>query len=211
MNVGILGSGNVAQTLAGGFLSRGHRVMLGTREASKLAQWLAASGTNAAVGTFAETAAFGEIVVLATLGAATVEILGGIDAEALSGKLVIDVTNPVRSDRGSYELTVGFTDSLGEQVQRAIPSAHVVKCFNTVGAPMMIDPKVPGGPPDMFLAGNDEGAKQQAATIVRDFGWNAVDLGGIEQSRQLEVLCLVWVTYGLRRGAWDHAFKLLHP
>ncbi len=209
MNVGILGSGDVARALGVGFLSRGHNVMLGTRDPEKLREWRAGAGERASVGTFAQTARFGELVVLATHGMSTVEILKGVGAAAFAGKTVIDATNPLRSDRGGPELAIGFTDSLGEQVQRAIPSAHVVKCYNTVGNALMIDPKVIGGPPDMFIAGNDDGAKASVAKIVTDFGWNVIDLGGIEQARLLEPMCMVWVMHGIRSGTWNHAFKFV--
>jgi 8-hydroxy-5-deazaflavin:NADPH oxidoreductase len=210
MNVGILGSGDVAKALAKGFLSRGHSVKLGTRDAGKLAEWRAAAGDRASVGSFADAAQFGELIVLATQGTATVGILEGVGAPAFGGKIVIDATNPLRFDRGGPELAIGFTDSLGEQVQRAIPTAHVVKCYNTVGNALMIDPKVAGGPPDMFVAGNDEAAKRTVAGIVTDFGWNVIDLGGIEQARLLEPMCIVWVLHGLRSGTWNHAFKFVN-
>jgi len=94
-------------------------------------------------------------------------------------------------------------------VQAKLPRAHVVKAFNTVGSPYMIDPKFDGGPPTMFFAGNDDGAKTRVAAILRDFGWDVADLGGIEASRYLEPMCMAWVVYGLRTGTWHHAFKLL--
>ena len=212
MNIGILGSGEVAQSLAAGFLARGHAVKLGTRDDGKLADWKAGAGDRASVGSFADAARFGELVVLATLGTATVDIVTAAGAEAFAGKTVIDATNPLRYDRGAPELAFGgFDDSLGERVQSALPNAHVVKAFNTVGASLMVDPKLRNGPPLMFLAGNDAGAKKVAAEIVRSFGWDVDDLGGIEQSRLLEALCMVWVRHGLVRGTWEHAFAFLTP
>ena len=106
-------------------------------------------------------------------------------------------------------LFVGTTDSLGEQIQRLIPNARVVKAFNTVGHAHMFRPSFPGGPPDMFLCGNDDGAKKTVAGIVEEFGWSVVDLGGIESSRYLEAMCMIWVLYGIRTNSWNHAFKLL--
>ena len=210
MKIGILGSGGVAQSLAAGFIGRGDSVMLGTRETAKLAGWKTAAGPAASVGSFADTAAFGEAIVLATLGTATVAAVEAAGSASFDGKVVIDVTNPLTFERGFPELTIGFNDSLGESVQRAIPKAKVVKAFNTVGAELMVNPRLPGGPPDMFMAGNDAEAKAFVAAIVRDFNWNVVDLGGIEQSRQLEALCVVWVQYGRKTGTFTHAFKLLH-
>ncbi|MDE2482472.1 MAG: NAD(P)-binding domain-containing protein [bacterium] len=209
MKIGILGSGSVAQTLAAGFVSRGHDVMLGTRDAKKLAQWQADTGAKASVGSFADAAAYGEVIVLATLGTATLDVIGQIGAAAFAGKTVMDATNPLSHDGGELSLTLGFSDSLGEQIQRAIPDAHVVKVYNSVGAPLMVDPKLPGGPPDMFIAGNDAQAKQRVTTIVEAFGWGVVDAGGIEAARLLEPLCILWVDYGVRTGTWNHAFKLL--
>jgi 8-hydroxy-5-deazaflavin:NADPH oxidoreductase len=209
VKVGILGSGDVAKALAAGFLSRRHEVMLGTRDAAKLEGWKADAGAQASVGSFAQTAQFGELIVLATHGMATVEVLESAGPSSFSGKTVIDATNPLRFDRGGPELAMGFSDSLGELIQRTIPSAHVVKCYNTVGNTLMIDPKLPGGPPDMFIAGNDDAAKRSVADIVTDFGWNVNDLGGIEQARVLEAMSIAWILYGSRHGAWNHAFKFI--
>lgn len=100
-------------------------------------------------------------------------------------------------------------DSGGERVQRLVPEARVVKAFNTVGNAHMFRPSFPGGPPDMFLCGDDDGAKKKMGEILREFGWGVADVGGIESSRYLEALCMVWVIYGMRTGGWNHAFKLL--
>jgi predicted dinucleotide-binding enzyme len=208
MKVGILGSGDVAKALGNGFLSRGHDVMLATRSPEKLQAWKVGGGERAAVGSFADAAAFGDIVVLATLGMATEEILKSIGAAPFANKVVIDATNPLDYE-GAPHLAIGFSDSLGERVQRSIPNAHVVKAYNTVGNALMIDPALPGGPPDMFIAGNDADAKLRVSAIVRDFGWNVVDMGDITASRLLEPMCMVWVTYGIRTGTWTHAFKFL--
>jgi len=97
----------------------------------------------------------------------------------------------------------------GEQVQALAPEARVVKAFNTVGNALMFRPRLAGGPPDMFICGNDEGAKKQVAGILADFGWGVVDLGGIDASHYLEAMCMVWVLHGFRSKSWNHAFKLL--
>lgn len=210
MNVGILGSGDVAQTLAGGFLSRGHSVMLGTRDPSKLDDWRGGAGERASVGTFGQAAYFGEIVVLATHGMATPQILATVGEAAFAGKTVLDATNPIEVDDRGFRLTIGFSDSLGEVIQRAIPSAKVVKVFNTVGAPLMVDPVFSEGPADMFVAGDDADAKRRVGEIVREFGWNVVDAGGIDGARLLEPLCMLWVGVGSRTNRWDHAYKFVH-
>lgn len=182
--------------------------MLGTRDPAKIKEWLEVH-PKTSVGSFADAATFGETVVLATLGSAVVSVVEGIDPAHFEGKVVIDATNPLRGDESGPHLTIGFSDSLGEQVQRALPGAHVVKAFNTVGAPYMVHPQFDGGPPTMFFAGDDAGSKQTVAEILRDFGWDVADLGRIESARYLEPMCMAWVIYGRNTGTWHHAFKLL--
>ena len=208
MKVGILGSGDVAQSLAAGFASRRDDVTVGTGHPDKLAQF-ATEHPNVTVGTFANAARDGELVVIAVLGDAAVALLGEIGAGAFDGKTVIDTTNPLRFDESGPQLSVGFTDSLGERIQRQLPNARVVKAFNTVGAPEMVKPSFDGGPPSMFVAGNDADAKRIAGDVLHDFGWDVVDLGGIEASRYLEPMCMAWINYGARSGQWHHAFKML--
>jgi 8-hydroxy-5-deazaflavin:NADPH oxidoreductase len=208
VKIGILGSGQVAQALGSGFLSRGYEVMMGTRDPAKLAEWRN-DHPKARVGSFAEAASFGEIDVLATLGEATVEIVTGVGADRFAGKVVIDATNPLRFDDKGPHLNIGFDDSQGERVQRALPQALVVKAFNMVGNAYMVDPKFNGGPPTMLVAGNDDGAKKAVVDILTSFGWESADLGGIESSRYLEAMCMAWVLYGMQTQTWHHAFKLL--
>jgi predicted dinucleotide-binding enzyme len=131
--------------------------------------------------------------------------------ENLAGKVVIDVTNPLSFQEGAPpELAVGHTDSGGEQVARWLPGARVVKAFNIVGNPYMVDPDLPGGPPDMFIAGDDAEAKATVSEILESFGWPAaLDLGGMDGARYLEPLAMVWIRYGFLAGSWDHAFRLL--
>ena len=209
MKIGILGSGDVAKALARGFLLRGDEVTLGTRDAAKLAEWQLESGGKAHVGSFAQATAFGEIVVVATRGMATPEILAAVGPASFAGKVVIDTTNPLRFDDAGVHLALGFDDSLGEQVQRALPGAKVVKAFNTCGNQFFVQPAFAGGPPTMFVAGDDDGAKRTVAGILNDFGWENADIGGIETSRYLEPMCMVWLAYGASHQSWNHAFKLL--
>ena len=210
MNVGILGSGTVAQSLGAGFLARGDSVMLGTRDVAKLSQWQQQAGASASVGSFGEAARFGEIVVLATHGMVTPGLLQDLGAEPFDGKTVIDATNAIGQGKDGPVWAIGFSDSLGEQNQRAIPGARVVKAFNTVGAEFMVKPKFENGPGDMFMAGDDVPAKAQVAEIVRAFGWHVADIGGIEAARLLEPMAMVWIEYGRRTGRFDHAFKFIH-
>ena len=212
--VGVIGSGAVGRALAAGFAARGHEVTIGTREPEEndeLQAW-AAQHDDVAVGTFAAAAEAGEIVVLATRGTAVEQAIQTAGAQRLAGKLVIDATNPLAPDpaTGGPGLAVGHTDSGGEIVQRALPDTRVVKAFNTVNNALMVDPGFDPRQP-MFIAGDDEGAKATVASILDDFGWDAFDVGGIEQSRQLEALVILWVAIGQRRGAWDHAFTLVTP
>lgn len=212
MKVGILGTGVVGQTLGAGFAALGHDVKMGSREPGneKVMAWVQRAGPRASGGTFAEAAAFAEIAVLATLWDGTEAALRLADYRNLAGKVVIDATNPLVFDPGQPpRLALGHTDSGGEQVQRWLPNAKVVKAFNIVGNAHMVNPAFPGGPPDMFICGNDDGAKSTVMTVLRDFGWPSIDIGGIEGARLLEPMCILWVAYGVRAGSWNHAFKLL--
>jgi 8-hydroxy-5-deazaflavin:NADPH oxidoreductase len=211
MKIGVLGTGDVGKALGKAFLALGHEVKMGAREATneKATAWAKEMGGKASNGTFGDAVDFADIVVLATLGVANESVLRMAGVERFAGKLVIDTTNPLDFSKGYPALAVGHTDSGGEQVQRLIPDAHVVKAWNTVGNTLMFKPELAGGPPDMFICGNNEDAKKRVSDILVDFGWGVVDLGGIEASRYLEPLCLTWVLYGLKAKTWGHAFKLL--
>jgi len=210
VKVGILGSGDVGKALARGFAGAGHQVMIGSRSPEKLAAFVNdTSGISS--GTFEETAKFGDVLALALLGVATEEALRLAGPKNFEGKVVIDATNPLDFSGGMPpKLFVGHTDSLGERVQRWLPGARVVKAFNTVGNAFFVNPKLPGGPPDMFIGGNDAGAKKIVSQICEHWGWGVIDLGGIESSRYLEAMCMVWVLHGALSGSWTHAFKMLH-
>ena len=209
MNVGILGSGDVGKSFARAFAALGHGVTIGSRSPEKLAAFVSAEGDRISAGTFEDAARRGDLIVLATHGVATEEAIALAGHRNFDHKVVIDATNPLDFSTGAPRLSVGFSDSLGEQVQRAIPNARVVKAFNTVGNALFFRPQLPGGPPDMFLAGNDADAKTLVAQVCDAFGWGAIDLGGIDASRHLEAMCMVWVLYGLRSGSWVHAFRML--
>ena len=160
--------------------------------------------------TFAEAAAHGELVVLCTAWKGAEHALELAGAKNLAGKVLIDATNPLKEvDGRPVGLERGWDDSGGEQVQRWVPDAKVVKAFNIVGNALMVDPKLPGGPPTMMIGGNDEGAKKTVTDILTDFGWETIDLGGIEAARVLEPMCWAWVTSAMRTGKWMQAFKML--
>ena len=212
MKIGILGSGDVGQAIGAGFVTVGHAVRLGSRVVTndKALSWAREMGPRASVGTFADTASFGELVVLATLGVATDSALAIAGPEHLRGKVVIDATNPLSAPSGAAPtLAITGEDSGGERVQRLLPDSRVVKAFNTVGFPLMFRPELPGGPPDMFIAGNDAAAKAVVTELLKGFGWGTVDTGGIASSRYLEAMCLVWILSGMQSGNWNQAFKML--
>ncbi|HYH81672.1 MAG TPA: NAD(P)-binding domain-containing protein [Longimicrobium sp.] len=211
MNIGILGSGMVGQALGLGFVQRGDEVVVGTRDAGgdKLRDWVARTDGRGRAGTFAEAAAFGEVAVLATLWDGTENALRLADPASLAGKVVIDVTNPLDFSTGMPRLSIGFSDSGGEQVQRWLPDSRVVKAFSIITAGEMVHPEFPCGPPTMFIAGDDDGAKGTVSGICRDFGWEVEDVGAMEAARLLEPLAVLWITHAVRTGAYGHAFKLL--
>ncbi len=210
MKVGVLGTGDVGHALGNGFIDLGHEVMMGARHRNndKAAAWVARAGAKASAGTFADAAHFGDLVVLATLGTVAEAVLNQAGAANLKGKVLWDATNPLDHTDGLKLAITGY-DSLGERVQKWAPEARVVKVFNTVGNALMYKPRLEGGPPTMFIAGNDDGAKGRTAALLKDFGWQTCDIGGIAGSRYLEAMCIVWVMHGMQSGSWKHAFKLL--
>jgi predicted dinucleotide-binding enzyme len=211
MNVGVLGSGDVAKSLAGGFIKHGHRVKLGTRDPAKLAGFLA-EHQGAQGGSFAEAAKFGELVVLAVKGTVALEALKAGGGANLTGKPVIDATNPIADtppDKGVLRYFTSLDQSLMERLQAAFPTAHFVKAFNSVGNAVMVDPKFKGDKPTMFICGNDEKAKVTVRGILEQFGWETADMGTAESARAIEPLCMLWCIPGFMRNDWYHAFKLL--
>ena len=211
MKVGVLGSGDVAKTLGSGFLKHGHEVMMGTRSTAKLADW-AAQNPNARVGSFADAAAFAEIVVLAVKGTASADALTAAGAANLSGKPVIDATNPIADAppmNGVLKFFTNLDESLMERLQREFEGARLVKAFNSVGSVCMVNPEFKSGKPTMFICGNDDSAKKTVAGILDQFGWETTDMGKAEAARAIEPLCMLWCIPGFLRNEWLHAFKLL--
>ena len=211
MKIGVLGSGEVGKVLASGFLKHGHEVTIGTRESAKLADW-AGKNSLGKVGDFAETAAFGEIVVLAVKGLVAADALRAAGKENLSGKIVIDTTNPIADAPPTNGVLKFFTDldeSLMEQLQREFPDAHFVKAFNSVGSPLMVNPDFDGTKPTMFICGNEDAAKSTVGGILDQFGWEVADMGKAEAARAIEPLCILWCIPGFLNNEWSHAFKLL--
>jgi len=211
MKVGVIGSGAVAQTLATGFLKHGHQVMVGSRTPAKLEDW-GRQNPAGRTGTFSDTAAFGEVVVLSVKGSVAADALRAADASHLAGKTIIDTTNPIADEPPTHGVLKFFTDlneSLMERLQREFPNSHFVKAFNSVGSACMVSPKFQGGKPSMFICGNNDAAKQRVSGILNQFGWETADMGKAEAARAIEPLCMLWCIPGFLRNDWVHAFKLL--
>lgn len=211
MKVGILGSGMVGQALADGFIEYGNEVMIGTRNASKLDDWNKTNGNKGVVGSFKETAEFGELLVLAVKGAAAKDVIDQADKDNFKGKVVIDPTNPIAPDAPENGVLKFFTDansSLMEELQDYLPDSHMVKAFNSIGSGFMVNP-VFEAQPTMFICGNSVAAKSKVADILDQFGWEVEDLGAVEAARAIEPLCMLWCIPGFLENRWNHAFKLL--
>ena len=209
--IGIIGSGVVAQTLGAGFLKHGYEVMLGTRDTAKLSEWQAEKGQGAQLGTFKDAATFGDILVLAVGGTVAKKALEMAGTENLSGKTIVDATNPIAKAppaNGVLKFFTNLDESLMEQLQNAFPEAHFVKSFNSVGSAFMVNPAFESKP-TMFICGNDEDAKSEVNKILDIFGWETADMGTVEAARAIEPLCMLWCIPGFRENSWTHAFKLL--
>ncbi|HEY6573000.1 MAG TPA: NAD(P)-binding domain-containing protein [Candidatus Eisenbacteria bacterium] len=211
MKVGILGSGNVAKSLAKGFIAHGHVVMLGTRNPAKLEDW-DWDNRKGLVGSFADAATFGELLVLAVKGTAASEALHAAGITNIAGKVVVDATNPIADtppENGVLHYFTTLEESLMERLQREFPAARLVKAFNSVGNALMVNPKLQGGKPPMFICGNDEAAKKTVTEILDQFGWETADMGKAEAARAIEPLCILWCIPGFLRQEWTHAFRLM--
>jgi predicted dinucleotide-binding enzyme len=211
--IGILGTGVVGTALATGFATLGHEVRMGARSAGheKALQWVATSAGEGSEGTFADAAKFGDIIVMATLGVANPEVVKAAGPTHFAGKIVIDATNPLDFSGGfPLDLAIKGNDSGGETLQRLLPKAKVVKAFNIVTSALMFRPELPGGPPDMLIAGDDAEAKKAVTKILVEFGWpRTIDVGGIKAARWLEAMCIVWVLACGASGNWRQAFRLI--
>ena len=196
----MLGTGTVGQTLASRLVGLGHDVTIGARDPDNpaAAAWAAGGGERASAGTFAAAASAGELVVNATAGSHSLEALGRAGAANLTGKVILDVSNPLDFSAGfPPRLSTPPGDSVGEQIQRTHPGARVVKALNTVTADVMVHPELVPGEHDVFVAGDDPGAKAAVSDLLRQFGWPpgcVVDAGGIAAARGLEAYVLFWVT-----------------
>jgi 8-hydroxy-5-deazaflavin:NADPH oxidoreductase len=196
MKIGVLGTGIVGQTIGSKIVQLGHEVMMGSREEAniKATTWAKEEGPRASFGTFANAAAFGDILFNCTLGSASLGALRHAGAENLRGKILIDTANPLDYSSTLWTLTVSNNDSLGEQIQRAFPEAKVVKSLNTMNCNVMVDPHKLSERTDVFVSGNDIDAKAMVVSILRDwFGWRSIiDLGDITTSRSVEMYVILW-------------------
>lgn len=211
MKIGIIGSGDVAKALGGGFLKHGHEVVLGTSEPGKLADWVRANPKGRAV-SFTEAAKYAEVAVLAVKGTAAVDAVRAADVASLTGKIVIDATNPIADappDHGVLKYFTTHDESLLERLQREFAGVQFVKAFNSVGSSCMVNPQFKDGKPTMFICGNDAGAKSVVTKILDQFGWETADMGAAVAACAIEPLCMLWCIPGFVANDWVHAFKLL--
>jgi predicted dinucleotide-binding enzyme len=214
MKIGILGSGIVGRVLGSAFIAEGYEVKLGTRDVNKpeIVKWLS-ENPGAKAGSFAETAWFGELILLATSGDITANVITHAGIPNFSNKVLIDATNPIDHSRPPVNGVLPFfttpNESLMEQLQQQVPEAKLVKAFNSVGNAFMYKPDFGGQKPTMFICGNDDDAKATVTGILDSFGWEIEDMGKAEAARAIEPLCILWCIPGFLKNQWSHAFKLL--
>jgi len=206
MQIGVLGTGVVGRTLGSKLVELGHDVRMGSRQSGNetAAAWVESAGARASEGSFANASTFGQLVINATAGAASLDALHNAGAENLDGKVLMDVSNAIDRNTGfPPQLSVCNNDSLAEQIQRAFPSARVVKTLNTVNAAVMVNPRALGGRHVVFLSGEDGGAKHQVGELLGSFGWSddeIIDLGGIETARGTEMYLPLWLRLMVKLG-----------
>ncbi|MER5470677.1 NAD(P)-binding domain-containing protein [Streptomyces sp. NPDC002685] len=199
MRYAVLGTGEVGRALAGKLAELGHEVCLGSRTKDNAAavEWADGAGPGASHGTFADAAAFGEVVVNAVGGRVALDVLRSAGEDHLDGKVLVDVSNPMAFEEGEMRLSPVESDSVGEQIQRAFPQARVVKSLNTVNCHLMVDPARVPGEHQIFVSGDDESAKEQVTGLLGEFGWpvhRVVDLGGIRTARAVEMYLPLWLS-----------------
>ena len=215
MKIGIIGSGQVGRTLATSLLKENHEIKLGTRDITNPAviNWMAhPDNQGGTVGTFREAAEFGESIVIAVKGSKATDAIELAGPENFSGKVVMDVTNPIADIppvNGVISFFTGPNESLMEIIQNRIPEAFVVKAFNSIGSQYMYKPEFGDGGPTMFICGNHDEAKSVVNDILVSFGWEVEDMGKAEAARAIEPLCILWCIPGFIRNQWSHAFRLL--
>ena len=198
MKFGVLGTGSVGSAIASKLVSLGHDVKMGSRSANndKAVAWVASAGPRASAGTFADAAAFGEVLFNCTNGNATLEAVRAAGADAIADKVLVDLANrlPLPPERGI---------SLGEAVQQAVPRARVVKALNTVNAQVMVEPARLPGSHAVLICGNDAEAKRVVRGLLESFGWReVVDLGDIKAARATEGFMDLWLALAKSLGTY---------
>jgi 8-hydroxy-5-deazaflavin:NADPH oxidoreductase len=208
--VGILGSGDVGKTLAKGFLKQGYQVAIGSDHTEKLAEFKR-ENPQIEIATFEQAAQSGDTVVLCVKGTIAEKIIEKVKRH-LSGKTVIDATNPIADappQNGVLKFFTTLDESLMERLQKIAPDARFVKALNSIGSGLMINPNFNDTKPTMFICGNNEDAKKKVYEILEKFGFEIEDMGKAESARAIEPLCILWCIPGFLRNEWAHAFKLL--
>jgi predicted dinucleotide-binding enzyme len=209
--VGIIGSGDVGKTLAKGFLKHGYEVAIGSDHTEKLGEFKR-ENPQIETATFEEAAQSGDIVVLCVKGTVGEKIIEKVKRH-LSGKTVIDTTNPIADvppQNGVLKFFTSLDESLMERLQKIAPDAQFVKALNSIGSGLMINPNFSDNTkPTMFICGNNEDAKKKVHEILEKFGFEIEDMGKAESARAIEPLCILWCIPGFLRNEWAHAFKLL--
>jgi 8-hydroxy-5-deazaflavin:NADPH oxidoreductase len=215
MNIGILGTGMVGEAIAGKLVQLGHHVCMGSRKKghAKATAWASAAGAAASEGSFADAVAFGEIVVLCLKGDVVLDVLRSIGSAAFAGRVVVDVSNPLDFSHGlPPSLLICNTNSLGEEVQKHLPGAHVVKTLNIVNCEVMVDPAKAGDVVTMLICGNDAAAKAKVAELLRTVGWQDIlDLGGMSAARGMEMMLPVWLSLWSALGSPHFGFRIVRP
>ncbi len=211
VKIGILGSGDVGKTLAKGFLKYDYQVMIGSDHAEKLEEFKN-ENPKLEIATFEHSAQWAELVVLCVKGTAAEKVVERVKSN-LSGKIVVDATNPIADtppQNGVLKFFTSLEESLMERLQKIAPDAQFVKALNSIGSGVMINPDFGDGTkPTMFICGNSEEAKKQVSEIVQKLGFEIEDLGKVESARAIEPLCILWCIPGFLKNEWTHAFKLL--
>jgi predicted dinucleotide-binding enzyme len=205
MKIGVFGTGMVGDAIASKLVTLGHEVMMGSRDATnpKAVAWAKRSGANAHAGTFADTAAFGEVLFNCTHGASSLDVLRAAGATRLAGKVLVDIANILPPDKSVLV-------SLGEQIQEAFPETRVVKTLNTINCDLMVNPSEVSGSHTLFMSGNDAAAKATVRELVEGFGWKDVlDLGDIATARAVEAYLPLWLALWKKLGTAQFNIKVL--
>jgi 8-hydroxy-5-deazaflavin:NADPH oxidoreductase len=213
--IGVFGTGVVGNTIGTKLIQLGFRVMMGSRtEANeKATAWVGANGKNASTGTFKDTAEFGDIIFNCTKGESGLEVFKQAGIDKLNGKVIIDVSNPLDFSKGMPPSLIPQytnTNSLGEEIQKLVPGANVVKTLNIVNCEVMVDAKKSGGDPTMFISGNNVEAKEKVTALLNQFGWtDIIDLGDITAARGTEMLLPIWLRIYMATGNGYFGFKII--